>query len=301
MEVYGMRLLVVGANGLLGSNVVRAGQQRGWAVSGTYHSTHPNFDIPLTQFNLQEYSTFDDVIDEYGPDVVVNCAAMTDVDGCERDPEAAHVINSEAPAGMAARCEQDGIDFVHVSTDYVFDGTARDPYSETADPNPAQVYGESKLAGERAVQDAMETALLPRLSFVWGIHRSTGTLSGFPAWVREHLQASEAVPLFTDQWVTPTRAGQAAQTVLSLVEQASDGLYHVACSSCVTPYEFGEVLAAHVGANSDLLQAGSTDDIDRAAARPTYSCLDVAKVAEELGREQPTLREDVDAAWNALG
>jgi dTDP-4-dehydrorhamnose reductase len=295
-----MRVLVVGANGLLGSNVVHAGQQRGWGVSGTYHSTRPNFDIPLTQFDLQEYSTFDKIIDEHGPDVVVNCAAMTDVDGCEQNPEAAHVVNSEAPAGMASRCEQAGIDFVHVSTDYVFDGTARDPYSETAVPNPVQVYGESKLAGEQAVRDAMETPLLPRLSFVWGIHRSTGTLSGFPAWVREQLQADEAIPLFTDQWVTPTRAGQAAETVLELVEQEASGLYHVACTSCVTPYEFGEILADRIDTSPDLLQEGSTTDIDREATRPTYSCLDVTKVANELERAQPTLRENVDEVWGAL-
>lgn len=290
-----MRLLVVGANGLLGSNVVRAGRQRGWAVSGTYHSTQPSFEIPLTQFDLGEYRSFNAVIDEHDPDLVINCAAMTDVDGCEANPEQAHLLNGEAPGGMAASCESNGVDFVHVSTDYVFDGTARDPYSESANPNPVQVYGESKVAGEQAVREESPSLLIARFSFVWGIHRSSDELTGFPAWVQSQLQSGSEVPLFTDQWVTPARAGQAAETLLDLFEQDAEGLYHVACSSCVTPYEFGEILAEHVNASTDLLTKGSTDDVERDATRPVYSCLDVSKVEAELGRPQPTLREDVAA------
>jgi dTDP-4-dehydrorhamnose reductase len=300
LEHYGMRLLVVGANGLLGSNVVDAGQQRGWNVSGTYHSTRPNFDIPLTQFDLGDYAGFDDVLDEYDPDVVVNCAAMTDVDGCEQDAERAQLLNGDAPGGLAAHCETRDVYFVHISTDYVFDGTARDPYVEAATPNPVQAYGESKLAGERAVQSESETALIARLSFVWGIHRSSGGLTGFPAWVRDQLRSGESVPLFTDQWVTPTRAGQAAETLLDLIVMGQRGHYHVACTSCVTPYEFGRVIAEQMGADSALVREGSMGDVDRAATRPTYSCLDIGNVEDVLGRTQPTVREDVSSVWNAV-
>lgn len=297
---YGMRLLVVGANGLLGSNVVYAGQQRGWDVCGTYHSTRPEFDIPLTQFDLGDYEAFGALLEEYAPDVVVNCAAMTDVDGCEQDPERAQLLNGDAPGGLATHCEAYDAEFIHISTDYVFDGTARDPYAEETAPNPVQAYGESKLAGERVVRSESETALIARLSFVWGIHRNTGDITGFPAWVRDQLRSGEIVPLFTDQWVTPTRAGQAADTLLDLIVREERGLYHAACTSCVTPYEFGTVIAEEIGADSTLIQEGSMGDVDRAATRPTYSCLDVGNVEEELDRTQPTVREDVKAAWAIL-
>ena len=295
-----MQLLVVGANGLLGSNVVRAGKQRGWNVGGTYHSTKPTFDIPLTQFDLRKYNSFDDVLSKHDPDVVVNCAAMTDVDGCETNPEQANILNGDAPGGLAAQCYVNDVEFVHISTDYVFDGTERDPHSESADTNPVQVYGKSKLAGEQAATEETTDAVVARLSFVWGIHRSSNDLTGFPAWVRDQLQSGQDVPLFTDQWVTPTRAGQAAETLLNLIEQDVIGLYHIACSSCVTPYEFGEVIADHVGNSKELLSEGSMDDIERDATRPTYSCLDVEKVESELGRPQPTLREDVKAVRDVL-
>ncbi|CDK39321.1 dTDP-4-dehydrorhamnose reductase [Halorubrum sp. AJ67] len=290
-----MRLLVVGANGLLGSNVVRAGQRRGWDVCGTYHSMRPDFEIPLVQFDLQAYDEFEAILAEFEPDVVVNCAAMTDVDGCETDPETARVLNGDAPGALAAQCVSHDVQFVHVSTDYVFDGTARDPYPETADPNPVQVYGESKLAGERAVRETAPAALVARLSFVWGIHRSRNELTGFPAWVRGQLQDGDEVPLFTDQWLTPTRAGQAADVLLDLIDHDASGLVHVACTSCVTPYEFGEVIAEVGGYDAELLGAGSMDDVDRDATRPAHSCLDVSRVESTLERAQPTLQEDVDA------
>lgn len=288
-----MRLLVVGANGLLGSNVVHVGRQHDWNVMGTYHSTPPEFEIPQTQFNLEAYETFDDVLETHNPDLVVNCAAMTDVDGCETNPERANVLNGDAPGALAAQCAANSVKFVHVSTDYVFDGTARDPYGEEASPNPVQMYGESKLAGERAVQEAAGDHLIARLSFVWGVHRSSGALTGFPAWVRDRLVSGDPIPLFTDQWVTPTRAGQAAATLLDLIDVGATGLYHVACRSCATPYEFGEMLADQLGADTALLKKGSTNDVDRDATRPAYSCLDVGGVELRLGRPQPTLENDV--------
>jgi len=295
-----MDVLVVGANGLLGSNVVSIGLDRGWTISGTVHSTRPAFNIPLLEFDLRSYDAFEEVLNEHDPDTVVNCAAMTDVDGCEADPEAARVVNGEAPGGLATACADRGIAFVHVSTDYVFNGRSRGAYDEDDETNPLQVYGESKLAGERAVREAPREVLTVRLSFVWGIHRSEDELTGFPAWVRGRLQAGEAVPLFTDQRVTPTRAGSAAETLFDLLDRGTSGVYHVACRSCVTPYEFGESLAEELGADRELLAEGAMDDVDRAATRPRNTCLDVGRVEDVLGRAQPTLREEIEAVSDVL-
>jgi dTDP-4-dehydrorhamnose reductase len=294
-----MRLLVVGANGLLGSNVVHTAQQRGWEVHGTYHSEPPALDIPLDQHDLRNYDAFRDLLAEHEPEAVINCAAMTDVDTCETNPELAHELNGEAPGEMAAECRRKNIEFVHISTDYVFDGTARALYEESDETNPVQAYGESKLAGEQAVNKERESALIARLSFVWGIHRGDDELTGFPAWVRGKLLGGEDVPLFSDQWVTPTRAGQAADVLLGLVAQGADGLFHVACRSCVTPYEFGELLSKYVDGDADLRE-GSVDDVEREATRPTYSCLNVARLESVLNRDQPTLREDVEAVEEAF-
>ena len=290
-----MNVLVLGAGGLLGSNVVVAARDRGHAVAGTYHSTRPAFDVPLARLDVRDRNAFRSLLDEHDPEAVVNCAAMTDVDACEANPEEAFAVNGRAPGRLAAICSDREMAFVHVSTDYVFDGTADDPYDESSTPNPVQVYGESKLEGEHAVRDAYEEALLVRLSFVWGQHRSTDDLTGFPAWLRERLAAGESTPLFTDQHVTPSRAGAAATTILDLLETDRSGTFHVASRSCVTPHEFGTALCARLGADETLLETGRQADVDRPASRPRYTCLDVGKAETTLGRSQPTLEADLDA------
>lgn len=290
-----MRILVLGANGLLGSNVLATTRDRGWNVSGTYHSEPPAVDVPLHQLDITDTAAVREVVAETAPDWVVNCAAMTDVDACEEHPERAREVNAAAPKAIADLCASRSTPFLHVSTDYVFDGRSAERYSEDAPTNPLQEYGASKLAGERGVRTAHGDALITRLSFVYGIHRGTGELTGFPAWVRGRLLDGQRTPLFTDQHVTPTRAGQAADTFCELLAADETGTYHVAAQSCVTPYEFGAEIAHRLDADDDLLAEGAQSDVDRPAERPTHSCLDVSRVESVLNRPQPALGEDLDA------
>lgn len=294
-----MTMLVVGSGGLLGSNVATQAAER-TAVVGTYHTSNTSLGVPTRQLDIRNPDAIEAILDEVDPDAVVNCAAKTDVDGCESDSEGAQAVNADAPAVLAERCAPRGIDFVHVSTDYVFDGESTTPYSEDATANPIQEYGASKLAGERAVLHTDPDAVVVRLSFVYGIHRGTGALTGFPAWVRSRLQQEEETPLFTDQRITPTRAGQAADVLLSLLDRDESGLYHLACRSCITPYEFGDELRRRLSAPEHLLAKGSMADVDRPAPRPPNTCLDVSRLEATLGRPQPTLGEDLDAIAEAF-
>lgn len=290
-----MDLLVIGANGLLGSNVVQVGLDQGWTVSGTYHSTEPDFDIPLSQLDITETGSVHRILEARDPDWVVNCAAMTDVDGCEETPNAARTVNAQAPGGIAAHCHKHDRGFLHVSTDYVFDGDASRAYSEDAPTNPIQVYGQSKLDGEKAVRAVMSDALITRLSFVYGVHKGTDELTGFPAWVRYQLRTGTEIPLFTDQHVTPSRAGETAETLLELIAAGSSGTFNVACRSCVSPYDFGSAISDEMDVDDGLLSKGTQSDIDRPAPRPKNTCLDVTKLEERLGRAQPTLDSDLAA------
>jgi dTDP-4-dehydrorhamnose reductase len=290
-----MDVVVLGAGGLLGSNVVLTAQTQGASVAGTYHSDAPSFKVPMRQLDIRDEDPAGDVLAEFEPDVVVNCAAMTDVDDCEEHPDQAFAVNGRSPGAIAEECHERGIAFVQVSTNYVFDGTATEPYAESASPNPIQVYGESKLAGEHAVHEAHPGALQVRLSFVWGIHRATGELTGFPAWVRDQLAAGEPTPLFTDQFVTPTRAGAAVSTILELVDDGTSGMFHVAARNCVTPHEIGTRICELMAADSSLIDIVRRTELDRPADRPPYTCLDVENVERTLDRPQPTLAEDLEA------
>lgn len=292
-----MRLLVTGVNGLLGSVLVAQATDAGHTTIAAYHSTDPGIGTEQVQLDVTEEQAVDRVVGDVAPDAIVNCAAMTDVDSCETAPEEAAAVNADAPAHLAALTAEREIQFVHVSTDYVFGGETDTPYTTDADPNPVQVYGRTKLAGEQAVIERNPAAFIPRLSFVYGRRGATAELTGFPAWVRDQLQAGDAVPLFTDQWVTPTRAGQAATTILDALDATLSGRFHVAARSCVTPFAFGEQLAAVLDADASLLKRGSTADVDRPAERPSYTCLDVTAIEAKLGRPQPTLREDLHAVF----
>ncbi|MFC6733732.1 SDR family oxidoreductase [Haladaptatus sp. GCM10025893] len=178
-----MHLLVTGANGLLGSNIVSYGLESGHEVTATYHRTKPELECECLQLDVTEDNSIEEILDSKNPDVVFNCAAMTDVDGCETLPEKAHAANAAAPKKISLETKQRDISFVHFSTDYVFEGMASTPYKPEAQTDPLQVYGETKLAGELAVLKNNESAIVARLSFVYGRHGATSDVEGFPAWI----------------------------------------------------------------------------------------------------------------------
>ncbi|ADE02982.1 dTDP-4-dehydrorhamnose reductase [Haloferax volcanii] len=290
-----MYAFVTGANGLLGSVVVRTLREQGHAVVGSYHSEEPTFDCPLHQVDITDTERVVELLDEYDVDLVINCAAYTDVDGCESNPEVATAVNGTAPGDLAAVCDDREIPFIHYSTDYVFDGETDGFYEEGDEPAPIQEYGRSKLTGEHAVRDVNPDALILRLSFVYGARGDTSDLVGFPQWVASTLAAGDTVPLFTDQTMTPSRAGNVATTTLELLDAGVSGTFHVASQSAVTPSDFGEKICEVIGGDATLIESSVMADLDRPAARPRRSCLDVSNVEGELGCSQPTLEDDLAA------
>jgi dTDP-4-dehydrorhamnose reductase len=289
-----MRILVIGSSGLVGSALVREAQSRELEVVGTYHTNQPEFDIELFQLDLRDEEQVRDVLLGTNPDAVVNCAAMTDVDNCEEMKDRAGLVNGEAPGIIAEICARLNISFVQLSTDYVFDGQTENQYIESHNPNPIQVYGETKLQGERVVKDTNPEALICRLSFVYGRHGATDELEGFPAWVVKRVRSAETVPLFTDQNITPTRAGHAADSILALLDSQEEGIFHVASRDCVTPYAFGKLIVKQIDQGMiKLLEKSSRSDVSRTADRPARTCLSTKKIRNVLKQESPNVAKDL--------
>jgi dTDP-4-dehydrorhamnose reductase len=289
-----MQVLVTGAGGLLGSNVAAVAAESDVSVLATYHNSEPEVEADCEQLDITDTERFETLVESYDPDLVINGAAMTDVDGCEDAPEKAREVNGKAPGRMARISGERDIGFMQVSTDYVFDGKTDSLYEPDGDTNPIQVYGQSKLLGEQKVKQTHPEALITRLSFVYG-RNDCEDIEGFPAWVLNRLEEGEPTPLFTDQHITPTRAESAAETILELHRHDVTGTVHVAARDCVTPYEYGTTLAELAGKPTSLLKEGQMADIDRAAARPRNTCLSVYRTESTLGRPQPTLEEDLRA------
>ena len=294
-----MQLLVTGAGGLLGGNIVRTASSAGWSVIGTYHTQKPAIKATCEQLDITDTQRFEELLLRYTPETVINCAAMTDVDACEDNPEQARSVNGVVPGEMARIADEHGVGFVQISTDYVFDGEKDGRYEPDDTPNPVQAYGESKLYGERTVKETHSDPWIVRLSFVYG-RDLQGDLEGFPAWVLGRLESDELTPVFVDQYITPTRAGSAAETILDLVQTQGGKTVHVAARDCITPYEFGVTLAEITGHSTELLEEGSMADIDRAAERPKNTCLFIKEVESILGRSQPTVEADLRALTQSI-
>jgi len=291
-----MHVLVTGTGGLLGSNVATMAESAGETVTATYHNREPTIRGDCEELDITNTEQISNVLAGYDPDVLVNCAAMTDVDECEHNPEKAQRVNGDAPGELARLADNHNIKLVQISTNYVFDGRKQERYEPDDETGPIQVYGRSKFRGERQVNKNHPNPLIVRPSFVYG-RNETNELLGFPAWVLSRIQGGVSTPLFTDQYVTPTRAGSAAKTILELCRRDATGTFHSAATNCVTPYEFGTTLAEITGESITTLKRGRLSDVDRPAKRPRYTCLSVAETEQQLERSEPTLREDIAALF----
>lgn len=227
------------------------------------------------------------VVESVEPDLIVNATAMTDVDGCEDRPEEARVVNALGPGRLAEAAKDADAGFVHISTDYVFDGTG--PATETTEPRPLNAYGRTKLDGERLVLSGHPNALILRLSAVFGWNRLSKKPNAV-TWILQKLESDLEAPLFVDQRITPTYAKTAATTAFDLVQVSANGIFHVACRDCLSRFEMGQAIAEVFGIPHARLGSVSITSGDLKAPRPRAPCLVVRKVEETLKRDMPGFR-----------
>ena len=248
-----MRLLVTGANGMLGQRVVREAEARGHEVRGT--------DLP--EVDLTDPAAVDAFLRDAAPDVVVNCAAYTDVDAAEADEALATRVNGDA-AGNVARA---AAYVVHVSTDYVFAGDASAPYTESATPDPRTAYGRSKLAGERAVQAAGAQHAIVRTAWLYG----AGGKNFVDTILRLGADRDE-LKVVDDQVGSPTWTGHLAPALVDLAEARAAGIHHATGDGQCTWFELAREALRAAGVDTTVAPC-TTDEFPRPAPRPAYSVL----------------------------
>ncbi len=294
-----MRVLVTGANGLVAGRVLRLLAARGHHVTGLGRGHQRATDLGGGQYLSIELGDADALslaLKELSPQAIINCAAMTDVDGCERDPLGAYTANVEGVATLARGARELGSHLVHVSTDYVFDGDAG-PYAIDAIPNPRGVYAITKHAGEEAVR-----ALLPKDK--WTIARtavvygwpSTGK-NNFGSWLIDALSQGKTVKLFTDQWVSPTHASNAAEMLAELAERSLPGIWHTSGADVVDRVTFGQRLCARFGFETGLIQPSRMADVNLPSPRPAKSGLNVSRTLEALSAKPLSLEASLDRLY----
>jgi dTDP-4-dehydrorhamnose reductase len=264
-----LRLLVTGAAGLLGVDVLRAGRRAGYELVGLARG-----ELDVADADAVEAAFARDM-----PDVALNCAAWTDVDGAEGNREQAHAVNADGAGNLARAAAGAGVPLLHVSTDYVFDGDARldssgapRAYLETDPTGPRSVYGQTKLEGERQVLEASPRHAVVRSSWLFGL--------GGRNFVETMLTLAaerEAVQVVVDQLGCPTWTGHLAPALLGLIERDVTGVVHLAGTGVVSWNGF----AAEIFRQAELpcrVEPATTAQMARPAPRPAWSAL-------ESGRE----------------
>ena len=253
-----MRLLVTGAGGMLGRAVVDAARLRGHEVRAP----------ALAEIDITDPFALIAVMLEWRPDAVVNCAAYTDVDGAERDRAAAEAVNATGAGNVAAAAAEVGAAIVHLSTDYVFDGSKDEPWLESDPTGPLGVYGETKLAGEHAVAEANPAHAIVRTAWLFG----AGGRNFVDTMLALGAQRDE-VAVVTDQVGCPTWTGHLAGALVALAERPLDGaVHHIAGAGSCTWNDLAREVFDRAGLACRVAPT-TTDQFPRPARRPAYSVL----------------------------
>lgn len=284
-------ILITGAGGLLGANLVLDALASGHqviAVDHQYPIRHPEVDSLAA--DLCQAGAAESILAAKRPDWVIHCAAATSVDGCEADPAMAFRLNRDM-AGWAAEASRSvGARLVHISTDAVFDGE-RGGYTEDDEPHPINVYGRSKLEGEQAVAAAHPEALIVRTNLYGWNAQDKQSLA---EWFLSNLEAGTRCPGFTDAWFTPILVNDLGRILFAMLEAELTGVYHVSGGECVSKYDFGVRLASKFGLDSALVRPSTRADSALRARRGDRLCLDCGRLARALGQSPPDLGRGLD-------
>ena len=254
-----MRVLITGANGLVGSALVRECSARGDEVLSYDHRALDIVDTRLVET----------LIPEQRPDAVVNCAAWTDVDGCESDPQRAEQVNALGPENLARASRKANAVFITISTDYVFDGAKEGFYTQRDKPRPISVYGRFKLDGERRAQEESARTIVVRTGFIFGPGGKN-----FLSNVVSLAERGAKLKAIRDYWGTPTYGRDLAARLRELAVLDLPGIYHVVNSGEGASFEtFAREALKLAHLNSDVLEVVSGESLARPAPRPRNSKL----------------------------
>lgn len=262
-----MKVVVIGSGGLVGGCLARRFVREHEVLAPRRAELDVTDEVAVTRF-----------VKDARPGLVVNCAVLG-VDECERDPEAARAVNADAARALAAAAEEIDAEFLHFGTNYVFDGEAREPYAEQDEPRPVNVYGKTKLEGERAAFESNPRTFVVRTSWVFGAGKES-----FLSTAHRELAAGRRVRAIRDTWASVTYVEDLAARVEEILSKGRHGLYHVVNEGVCTYEEFAREAARLAGLGDEeaarLVETVTESQVRRPARRPRYSPLRCAAAAE---------------------
>ena len=259
-----MKILVTGCNGQLGHAIQEI---------STYLSEWTWKFTDLPELDITNPEQVNQTVKNFQPDWIINAAAYTDVDGAETNQELAFRVNAEGPHNLAKAVIEANAKLVHISTDYVFDGTKNEPYTETDQPNPLQVYGKSKLEGETLIQETGVPGIIIRTSWLYGTHGNN-----FVKTILRLADEKDEIQVVDDQIGSPTYVGDLAEAILELLSKHTFHhleLLHYSNEGGISWYEFAEKIIKNKKMNK--IKPIITEELKSKIKRPKYTVLDFNK------------------------
>ena len=292
------RVLITGANGLLGQALVRRlGPDADYAVLATARDEAPRFEEGLCRYaplDVTQPREIADAFEDFGPTVVVNCAALSDVAACDAHRSDAWAVNARAVKSLAKQCRQTGARLVHVSSDFVFNGK-RGPYDETARPDPVNYYGRSKLAGENHLRAAGRARwALVRTVLLYGPAHALGR-SNIVHWIVDQLSQGKPLHMVDDQYRTPTYVDDLADGIEQIVAREEDGIYHLSGPDLVSIYDLACTVADVFDLDASRITPVASDFFEDDVERPARTGFVLDKARADLDYAPRSLEEGLRA------
>src|SRR5690606_1752852 len=287
-----MKILITGANGLLGQKLITLLQQQ--PDVQLVATAHRPLVFPLLKgkFQLLDISNqeqVNEVLAHTKPDVIINTAAMTNVDRCETEQEACWQANVTSVQYLIEACGKHNAHLIHVSTDFIFDGK-EGPLDETAVPAPVNFYGESKLAAEKIIQESNISWCILRTVLVYGVS-SDMSRSNIVLWVKKSLEEGKPINVVNDQWRTPTLAEDLAMGCWLAAKKKATGIYHISGKDFLSPYDIAIKTARFFKLNESLINPTDSTQFKQPARRPLKTGFILDKAIRDLGYAPKSFEE----------
>lgn len=290
-----MKILITGSNGLLGQKLVqKLAGENGVDVIATARGENR---LPVTEgytyvsLDITDQANVNEVFGQHSPDVVIHTAAMTNVDQCETEKEECWKLNVTATEYLLEAAEKSGSFFVHLSTDFIFDG-ADGPYTEDAEANPVSFYGWSKYAAEKLVIHSKVKWAIARTILVYGIAHDMSR-SNIILWVKNSLESGKAINVVNDQWRTPTLAEDLADGCILIARQRAEGIFNISGKDQLNPYQMAVMTADYFGLDKSLINETDGSQFKQTAKRPARTGFILDKPVKVLGYDPKSFQEGI--------
>lgn len=286
-----MKIMILGANGFTGRRILKRLSVKHQVLACSLHpDILPEEGYDFHILDMQNVDATDALLNNFRPDVIINASAMSVVDYCEQHPEEAYALNVTAVKHLAEYSQSNSCRLIHLSTDFVFDGTATEAYTETDTTNPINYYGKTKQWSEEVIEQACTNYAIVRIEVVYG-KPFNGQHGNIVHLVKTRLQNGQSIRVVSDQFRSPTWVEDIARAIESLLSDKYQGIYHICGGETMSVANIAYRVAKHFGLDTSLIQSVTTDEMNEATPRPLFSPMNTEKALKEFGYQPSRLEE----------